>query len=278
MIAERKPMITPGRQLMAFVFRDLSLTKRYLGWVVVFTFYAMVNSATIALIGVAAKDERLTLTLIVGVLLWSFLSVLFNEIAMSVAYERWEGTLEYTFMAPVSRLVHLFGVSIYAAIYSIIRLTLVVTGLAIFIGLDLSRANLLGILIVLLVSSFAFIGLGLMAAVAPVLSAERGAEATNIFQGCLLLVSGVYYPVEILPAWLQPFAKLSPATYSLSACRKLMGIDSGQGSLVGAPLSAVAPELLTLTLMGIVMVPLGLWVFGHVERWAKKTGKLKRTG
>ncbi|HEV2666436.1 MAG TPA: ABC transporter permease [Blastocatellia bacterium] len=278
MIAERKPMITPGRQLMAFVFRDFSLTKRYLGWVVVFTFYAMVNSATIALIGVAAKDEQLTLTLIVGVLLWSFLSVLFNEIASSVAYERWEGTLEYTFMAPVSRLIHLFGVSLFAAIYSIIRLAVVIGGLAVFIKLDLSRANLLGILIVLLVSSFAFIGLGLMAAVLPVFSPERGAEATNIFQGCLLLVSGVYYPVEILPHWLQPLAKLSPATYSLSACRKLMGIGSGQGPVSGAPVSEVAPELLTLTLMGVVMVPAGLWVFGHVERWAKKTGKLKRTG
>ena len=278
MIAERKPIITPGRQLMAFVFRDFSLTKRYFGWVVVFTFYAMVNSATIALIGVAAKDEQLTLTLIVGVLLWSFLSVLFNEIASSVAYERWEGTLEYTFMAPVSRLIHLFGVSLYAAIYSIIRLAIVIGGLAVFIKLDLSRANLLGILIVLLVSSFAFIGLGLMAAVLPVFSPERGAEATNIFQGCLLLVSGVYYPVEILPGWLQPLAKLSPATYSLSACRKLMGIGAGQTQLVGAPISEVAPELLTLTLMGVVMVPAGLWVFGHVERWAKKTGKLKRTG
>jgi ABC-2 type transport system permease protein len=278
MIAERKPIITPGRQLMAFVFRDFSLTKRYLGWVVVFTFYSLVNSATIALIGVAAKDEQLTLTLIVGVLLWSFLSVLFNEISSSVAYERWEGTLEYTFMAPVSRLIHLLGVSLFAAIYSIIRLAVVIGGLAVFIKLDLSRANLLGILIVLLVSSFAFIGLGLMAAVLPVFSPERGAEATNIFQGCLLLVSGVYYPVEILPGWLQPLAKLSPATYSLSACRKLMGIGSGQGLLAGAPISEVAPELLMLTLMGVVMVPAGLWVFGHVERWAKKTGKLKRTG
>jgi ABC-2 type transport system permease protein len=278
MIAERKPMITPGRQLMAFVFRDFSLTKRYLGWVVVFTFYAMVNSATIALIGVAAKDEQLTLTLIVGVLLWTFLSALFNEIASSVAYERWEGTLEYTFMAPVSRLIHLFGVSLFASVYSIIRLAIVIGGLAVFIKLDLSRANLLGILIVLLVSSFAFIGLGLVAAVLPVFSPERGPEATNIFQGCLLLVSGVYYPVEILPGWLQPLAKLSPATYSLSACRKLMGIGSGQGQLVGASISEVVPELLTLTLMGVAMVPVGLWVFGRVERWAKKTGKLKRTG
>src|SRR5262249_14595599 len=114
MITARRQIITPGRQMMAFVFRDFSLTKRYFGWVVVFTFYAMVNSATIALIGVAAKDEQLTLTLIVGVLLWSFLSVLFNEIASSVAYERWEGTLEYTFMAPVSRLIHLFCLSLFA--------------------------------------------------------------------------------------------------------------------------------------------------------------------
>jgi len=169
-------------------------------------------------------------------------------------------------------------VSLFAVIYSIIRLVVVISALAVFIKLNLSRANLLGILIVLLVSSFAFIGLGLMAAVLPVFSPERGAEATNIFQGCLLLVSGVYYPVEILPGWLQPLAKLSPATYSLSACRKLMGIGSGQGPLAGAPISEVVPELLTLTLMGAVMVPAGLWVFGHVERWAKKTGKLKRTG
>jgi ABC-2 type transport system permease protein len=278
MIAEYHPIITPARQMMAFVFRDFSLTKRYFGWVVVFTFYAMVNSATIALIGVAAKDEQLTLTLIVGVLLWSFLSVLFNEIASSVAYERWEGTLEYTFMAPVSRLIHLFGVSLFAAIYSIMRLAIVIGALAVFIDLDLSRANLLGILVVLLVSSFAFIGLGLMAAVLPVLSPERGAEATNIFQGCLLLVSGVYYPVEVLPAWLHPLAKLSPATYSLSACRKLMGIGSGQGQLAGAPIADVVPELLTMAVMGVLMIPAGLWVFGHVERWAKKTGKLKRTG
>src|SRR4030095_10749109 len=141
MIAERKPMITPGRQLMAFVFRDFSLTRRYFGWVVVFTFYAMVNSATIALTGVSAKDEQLTLTLIVGVLLWSFLSVLFNEIASSVAYERWEGTLEYTFMAPVSRLIHLFGVSLFAAIYSILRLAVVIGGGGGFIKLALLHAH-----------------------------------------------------------------------------------------------------------------------------------------
>ena len=63
------------RQTWAFFFRDYHLTRRYFSWVVVFTFYAVVNSATIVLIGVAANDRRLTLTLTVGVMLWGLLSV-----------------------------------------------------------------------------------------------------------------------------------------------------------------------------------------------------------
>src|SRR5947207_1566371 len=131
---------------------------------------------------------------------------------------------------------------------------------------------------VLAVSSAAFIGLGLMAAVLPVFSPERGAEATNIFQGVLLLVSGVYYPVEVLPRWLQPLSVVSPATYALSASRKLIGVGEGAQVVPGAPLSSCAYELTVLALMGVVMIPLGLYVFGLVERWAKRTGKLKRTG
>jgi ABC-2 type transport system permease protein len=269
------------RQTWAFVFRGFHLSRRYLSWEIVFVFYAVVTSATIALIGVAAGDYQLTLTLVVGALLWNFLSKLYQEIAISIAYERWEGTLEYTFMAPVSRIIHLLGVSLSALIYSILQTAIVLVGLLIFTDLSLSGANLPGVLLVLLVSTLAFVGLGLMAAILPLMSPERGAEATNIFQGLLLLVSGIYYPIEILPKWLQPFSMLSPATYTLSACRKLIGIghsESTREHLVGASVSAVMPELAMLTLMGVILIPLGLYVFGRAETWAKHTGKLKRTG
>jgi len=53
---------------------------------------------------------------------------------------------------------------------------------------------------------------------------------------------------------------------------------AGREHLVEAPLSAVVPELLILALMGVLMIPLGLWVFNRIEVWAKRTGKLKRTG
>jgi len=269
------------RPLWAFVFRDWHLTRRYFSWVLVFTFYSLVNAATIALIGVAAQDYQMTLTLVLGVLLWSFLSAMFQEISNSISYERWEGTLEYTFMAPVHRLTHLLGVSLFAVVYSVVRTVVIMVGLLLFVHLSFAGANLLGVLVVLLVASVAFMGLGLVAAILPVLSPENGAQATNIVQGLLLLVSGIYYPVAVLPAWVRPFSALSPATYALAAARKLMGLDnpaSRPGALAGAPLGAVTHELLVLALMGLLLVPLGLWIFSLVEHWAKRTGKLKRTG
>ena len=274
-------METAMRQTWAFLFRGYHITRRYIGWVIVFNFYALVTSATVALIGVAENKPDLTLTLVVGALLWNYLSWLYNEIAMSIAYERWEGTLEYTFMAPVSRAVHLLGVSLFSLLNSIVTSVIVLVGLMAFTNLTLRGANLFGVLVVLAVSTLAFVGLGLFAAVFPVMSAERGAEATHIFQGSLLLVSGVYYPVDVLPAWMQPLSAISPATYTLSACRKLFGVGNSATTpelLAGAPLSAVSHELLVLAVMGAILLPLGLMVFIRVEAWAKKTGKLKRTG
>jgi ABC-2 type transport system permease protein len=274
-------METAMRQTWAFLFRGYHITRRYIGWVVVFNFYALVTSATVALIGVAAKDYQMTLTLVVGALLWNYLSWLYNEIAMSIAYERWEGTLEYTFMAPVSRGVHLLGVSLFSLINSIVTSVIVLLGLIAFTDLNLRGANLPGVFVVLVVSTLAFVGLGLFAAVFPVMSAERGAEATHIFQGSLLLVSGVYYPIDVLPGWMQPLSAISPATYTLSACRKLFGVGNAASTpelLAGAPLSAVSHELLILALMGAILLPLGLMTFVRVEAWAKRSGKLKRTG
>src|SRR5207237_2313597 len=89
--------------------------------------------------------------------------------------------------------------SLFALCNSILNTATVLLGLMLFTDITLAGANLGGVVTVLLASSLAFVGLGVMAAALPVLSPERGAEATHIFQGSLLLVSGVYYPVEVLP-------------------------------------------------------------------------------
>jgi len=146
---------------------------------------------------------------------------------------------------------------------------------------SLTGANVVGAFIVLLLSSMSFMGLGLMAATFPLISTEKGAQATNILNGLFLLISGVYFPVSVLPSWLRPLSVISPATYSLRACRKMLGINiegSTADLLLGQSLKDILPEIGILLGFGIVSIPLGLFVFNIAERWAKKAGKLKRSG
>ena len=87
----------------AFVERNFNLTKRYWGWEVAFLVYAVAGALAVSLIGKDQGDQSLILKLVIGAIFWNYLSVVFSLIAETVQWERWEGTLEYTFMAPVRR-------------------------------------------------------------------------------------------------------------------------------------------------------------------------------
>ncbi len=69
---------------------------------------------------------------------------------------------------------------------------------------------------------------------------------------------------------MQFIAKFSPATYALEGSRER---DHGR-----APLSALWGDIWPLLLIGAVSIPLGLWVFSRGELYAKRHGKLKRSG
>src|SRR2546423_774384 len=94
-----------------------------------------------------------------------------------------------------------------------------------------------------------------------------GADVCN---ARILLISGVYYSVDILPGWMQVASRLSPATYVLDAVRR--------GLIDGAGIGELLRDVWPLVVMGIVLIPAGLWLFGKAERYAKRTGKLKRVG
>lgn len=269
-------MSAMGRSLSAtygFVERNWNLTRRYLGWEVVWVVYSTVSTLTIGLIGVDSQGitgQERVLYLLIGALLWSYLSVLFQIMGETVAWERWEGTIEYTFMAPVPRFTYLAGQGLFGVTYSLIRTAIILAMVVLWFKLDMSRANLVGGFAVLAIASLSFLGLGLLAAVLPLLSPERGPQATHIIQGLLLLCSSVYYQVSVLPGWMQPIAKLNPATYALDAIRATW-ID-------GAGFMDVLPLVLRLLLTGTILVPIGMLVFQAGERYALRTGKLKRNG
>ncbi|MGH2690624.1 MAG: ABC transporter permease [Actinomycetota bacterium] len=257
--------------------RNLYLVKRYALWELAFLVWTAANALTIVLIaeGIEAAGgtldvDRQTTILLIGAVVWAYLGVIFEVLTETVAWERWEGTIEYTFMAPLSRTTHLVGMGAFAVVYGLVRAGILFAGLAWVFGLRMPGANFPAALGVLAAASVSFIGIGMMTAVLPLVSPEKGTQLGFIAQGILLAVSGVYYSVEVLPAPLQALAAFSPATYALEGIRAAVLHGAGIGELGG--------ELWPLAAIGAVSIPAGLLVFRAGEAYAKRHGKLKRSG
>jgi ABC-2 type transport system permease protein len=253
--------------------RNWYLVKRYIWWELAFFLWTAANTLTIVFIakGIDASPEvenSLATKLLIGAVIWSYLGIVFEILTETVAWERWEGTIEYTFMAPLSRPVHLIGMGLFAIAYGIVRASLLFAVMVAFFGLSLPDANFAAALVLLAVASVSFIGIGMMTAVLPLISPEKGTQLGFIAQGMLLVVSGVYYSVDVLPEWMQWLSKISPATYALRGMRAAILEGSG----------VAWSDLWPLIVIGIVSIPLGLAIFGAGERYAKRHGKLKRSG
>lgn len=267
------------RATYAFMERNANLVKRYFSWEVVWLAYSIANSLSVSYIGMGMEqlgggqnvDGRyLVLYLVIGTLVWRYLSLIFYWITDVIGMERWEGTIEYTLMAPVRRVTHMAGQTLFAVIYSLIFSTIILAVSVVLFDIDMSNANLLGGGLMLIVGSLSFIGVGIMGSILPLLFPERGSQMTHVIIAVLLLVSGVYYPISVLPELLQKLAVISPATYVLDGTRMAL--------LEGVPTTHLWPFIWPTLIMGVIAIPVGLWIFGIAEKYAKRAGKLHRNG
>lgn len=268
------------RATYAFAERNWNLVRRYWAWELVWLVYSIANSLSVSYIGLGMEllsgntgninASFMVLYLLIGTLVWRYLSSIFYWVTDLIGIERWEGTIEYTLMAPVPRILHMLGHTGFAMVYSLVFTAVILLITAFMFELDLARANLLGGLLVLVAGTFSFVGIGIVGAVLPLLFPERGAQMTHIIIATLLLVSGVYYPVEVLPSAFQALSIVSPATYVLLGARAAL--------LDGATVLQLWPYIWPTLVLAFLLVPLGLWTFRQAEQFAKRNGRLARNG
>ncbi|HST89923.1 MAG TPA: ABC transporter permease [Ktedonobacterales bacterium] len=265
----------------AFIERNWYLTKRYWAWEAVWVTYNIVNALSVTFIAASAGQisgqrfspallNQFVVYLAIGTAIWTYISVVFDQVTETVTMERWEGTIEYTFMAPVSRLTHMFGTCAFALLHGFALTAVQLLVMGAFFHMDLSHAAWGAAVVIMLAGSISLIGLGTISAILPMLFTERGAQMAYIIRAIILLISGVYYPITVLPGWLQVFSHISPATYMLEGLR--LSIQQGKSVV------ALWPDIWPLLICGVVSVPLGLYIFNRAERFAKRTGRLKRNG
>jgi len=260
--------------------RQKNLYRRYWAWEAVWLLYNLVSVLSIGYLASGLSTlgletsrvnlQQTQLYLLVGALLWTYLSMVFFEVAFAITWERWEGTIEYTFMAPIRRLTHLLGMCAASLIYGIARAAIIGLALVALFRLDLSQANWAAALAIFVAATLPLLGLGIFTSILPLLSPEKGEQMAFAVQGVLLLISGVYYPITVLPAPLHLAGILSPLTYTLDGVR--------QALLHGLSLAGALPDIGILLLMGVILVPASVWCFGRAEVRAKRLGLLKRSG
>lgn len=201
----------------------------------------------------------------VGFAFFDCLGVSLYSFDRSLQQARGNGTLEHLLVTETGLPLILAGSVLYPMAVMLVRMVVYLAWGVFLFGFTLRAANWAGALAILLVSVLAFAGLGVLSA-CYVLLFKRGNPITWFLLGVSGLVSGMMYPVSVLPDWLQTVSRLVPVTYSLEGMRAAV--------LAGASLAQLWPSLRALLLFAALLLPLSYLAFDWALRRTKVTGTL----
>jgi len=202
---------------------------------------------------------------LIGIALMGYQGVALYTFSQLIRSGQVTGTLEAMLVTPTRPSTILLSSSLWNFAFSSLQVAVyLLMGVVIF-GADLRGANVLAALLILGLTVLAVSAIGILSACFIVVF-KRG-DPINFLLGALsTFLGGVYYPVGVLPSWLQALARLIPLTYSLRAMRRAL--------LMGASLGALTSELVALASFALVLSPISLLAFRYAVRRAKEDGSL----
>lgn len=170
-------------------------------------------------------------------------------------WERATGTIEATFMTPMSRLAYMSGIMVAAAVNSLVDFAAVfVLGLA--FGFQIAMFNAPLFLASLALTAFALFGVGLMTNAITLTFRDRTTTANSLMV-LFMVFCGLVCPVQLMPAWAQWISKALPLTY---------GIRLMRASLLATESVNVTNDVVTLLVLGVIYVGLGALTLAQIEK------------
>lgn len=202
---------------------------------------------------------------VIGVLMTDFQQVGISGLAQRIRMAQMMGTLEAEVATPAPPWMVLGAPPVYEFGAAALRSAGYLAGAKLLLGLDLGRANWTSVAVAAPLVVAAFTGLGLLAAGTTML-VRRLNPVANIVGSLSFFLSGVLYPVSVLPGWLRAIGRLLPLTHALALLRGAL--------LIGAGPAALKESLLALLLFSAVLAPAGVAVFVFALRRARADGSL----
>lgn len=203
--------------------------------------------------------------IILGVAFLDYHVVSLRLFSQSIQDSQMMGTLEIILLSPVKLSSMIICSSLWGYIFTSIRfLIYLLFGVLIF-GLNIGSANIAGAILVLILSIICFASFGIILA-GIVMVFKRGDSLNAIVSSASVFLGGVFYPLEVMPDWLNQVSYYIPLTHALNGMR--------QALLQGYSLNQLLPEFMILAIFALIFFPIGLISFKLAVQRAKRDGTL----
>jgi ABC-2 type transport system permease protein len=186
-----------------------------------------------------------------GIMAMTVMMSVMTGLPVAISQEKEIGTMDGMMVAPVNRLSILLGKTIAQTARGLIQ-GVIILALAIGIFGVAVQGNILLVFALLLLGVFSFVGLGIV-----ITSFTKDQETAQMLMMTLMFpmmfLSGVFFPIQQMPWFMQSIAQFLPLTYAADALRKVM--------VLGAGIPQISNELIILIVFGVVMIAIALPVF-----------------
>jgi ABC-2 type transport system permease protein len=202
---------------------------------------------------------------LVGVAFARYFDLMLRMFSDSIRTAQVTGCLESMLSSQTGCITIVLLSSLYSLISGAVQLILILVGGVLMFGVDLRHMDIPATLVVLLVSVAIFVACGVISAAA-IVWLKKGDPITWVLGSFGTILGGAYFPIDVMPAWMQKLSLLVPVTYSLDALRLTM--------LKGGSLASAAKPIGILGVMAVILLPLGAALFAAAVRKGRREGTL----
>ncbi len=203
--------------------------------------------------------------ILIGLAFTRYMTLSMTTFSSSIREGQVMGTLEIMLLSPTRLSKILLSSSIWAYVFTSIQIVVfILLGVAVF-GMSLSNANYATGVVVLILSIASFAAIGIISA-SIIVVLKKGDPIAWAITGVSTLLAGVYFPIYILPDWLERLSWLLPLRYTLDGMRGAL--------LEGQSLQDCWVQLAGLSAFAAILLPLAFVCFRYAVRRARVEGTL----
>ena len=212
---------------------------------------SMVKPYTVQSQGIVAGEPNYFQFVAPGIIAMVVMMALMTGLPHAISYEKDIGTLDGMLAAPINRLSIILGKVMAQTIRGMIQGFIILILAVVLFGVVI-EGNILLVIFLIILTVFSFVGLGIL-----ITSFTENEETATMVMMTLMFpmmfLSGVFFPLQQMPWYMQGIAHFLPLTYATTALRKVM--------VLGADIPAVGTEILILVGFGIVLLLIAVPMF-----------------